>query len=356
MTNDLTKLSQFETTASELIITLTSELPAIVDDLETQFPATKIPVDLANKDEYGFLTSVIKKIKVPKIALEKDRKAIKGPVITVGKQIDDAAREYRERLEKLLKPWVAAKKAHDEEVELAKRRLAEEEEAVIDRIAVIKAIPGANIGHSATTILDVVNSLRDYDCEWAKKFDMQEKATTERDSAIASLLILHSTATMEEQQEQIALEATEKRLAGEEAARVKLAEDQAELKAAQDKMELEKKAVQDAAERVAKKEKAAAEAEAKLIRDQEQAITDAIVAKEQAERDEVARLAKVAENDRLVAEAKARQAEAEKQAKENHEGNVREAVQDLKALGINAADACVEAIINGEIRHIVWVD
>jgi hypothetical protein len=106
MTTIQSEIAKLEATGSELIISMTDELPVLISELKEKYPADAVPANLSDKESMAAVKAAIREIKEPRISLEKDRKALKGPVLELGKKIDNAARPHRVALEKLQQPWV----------------------------------------------------------------------------------------------------------------------------------------------------------------------------------------------------------------------------------------------------------
>lgn len=317
-----------------------------------------VPEDLSDKDNYAFAQSAIRAIKPIRTGVEKKRKELKADALAWGRKVDSKAKEIKDKLLAIEKPFADAKKAYDTKVELEKREKAKREEERIDRIAEriagIKALVSVHVSSTAEQIEKEINQLGKEEAtfdDWAMEFS--GKAEDAIRASLDGLKELHHLKTQQEklaaeQEEQRKKDEAEKaeqeRIAKEEQAKreKELAEEQAKLAAEKEKMEAEK---------------------AKLEKER-QKIEQERLAEEQRKQEEKARLEKEAEAERIRAEQQAKEAEQAKQVQQetapsNQNGYTdgwRNAANAIKAIVGDKAKAkqLMDAITSGNIPNIAY--
>ena len=316
--------------------------------------------DLNDKVEFELVRVACSDLKKKRTSVEHRRKDLKADALAYGKKVDSAARDIKEKISAIEDPIAAKMKEFKEQQEIKRLeviRLEEERiDIIVEKIASIKALPGGLIQSDSQTVAVSMTKLQ-AECEsflWAAEFaEKAEKAFTETISTLNELYAMKDKA---EQADRLLAENEEKRKA-EEAERMK---------------DEEKRKAEEAAVLAVEQER--------LRKEREE--LDAELAKMQAERDklesdkakieqeknaaelEKKRVAAAEESKRVAAEKiKAEEEAAKLKAEENKKRNsemVKEALADMDNVfavsDTGDIDELLKAIINGDIRHIQWVD
>lgn len=229
----------------------------------------EVPEDLRVKANYKLVAGAHGVFKKTLSRIEATRKERKASILEQGRFIDSSAKMVKELIEEIKTPFTTAKENFDTKLEVEKREkaLAEEKrvDAIVDRIAGIKALVEANISSSSAVIQDIILKLQQegYTESWAAEFT--EKANSAIDEVHIKLGKLFDMKYQQEQAAQLAAEAEDKRIADEEAARVererlaeearvKLAEEQAKLAEEREKLAAEQKKLDDERARIAEEQ------------------------------------------------------------------------------------------------------
>ena len=274
----------------------------ILSEYESLFPADAIPKDLANKENYAKVKQGLAVGRKLKSTLENWRKAEKKDALDYGRKVDGHAKGIKARVLAVYDPMHQAKAAHDTAVEIAKREAKEAEEKriqdIADRIAAVKAAPGANIDSDSDQLSQVIRTINDTvtDCSWAEEFE--DKAIEAGEAVLAQLSRMEDKAIELEQAKEIAAKVEADRIAKDKAAREaqqaendRLARENAVI---QKKMDQERKALEAEKAKVAEAQKAIDDEKAKIaaqkvaaeqqVKAAEQKLKDEAAAKELAER------------------------------------------------------------------------
>jgi len=353
----------------ELLIPNIDEM--VVQEYENLFPVDAIPADLSDKESYAMVQDGIRVGTQLKTTVEKWRKDEKAEALAHGRKVDAHAKTFSERVVAVLAPMKQAKKDHDTAITIAKAEKEEKEQArvqgIADRIANIKAIPGANIGSTADQVHEAIGSLINTQMEWAEEHE--EAASKAADAAIEALSELYAMKVQSEENDRIAAENEQKRKDAEaqlaednRIAAQKLADDRAALENEMAKIQAEKDSL---AAEVAR-EKAAIQAEKdKLEGERKEAERQAEVKKQAAEFAVEEAKRKAAENEaRIKAEELEAKEEKKRLVKLEAERSEREAVAAKaihrllkklapKPLSAQASDI-LGAIVAGDIPAVTF--
>lgn len=346
MSTELTKVSQFQAIGDDLIVSMTSEVVDIQKDLEEKYPVESIPTDLSVKENYETVKAALREIKKPRIALEKDRKAIKSVPFGLCKKIDAAAKPIMESLVSLETSWKNAKTEYDEAVEREKFEKAQAENARIEtiksRIEEIRMMPITNMDKDSLELSDILIGMDAilFDDNWnQEEIEKANSVIAETKEKLATLI------EGKQAQEEVQRQQEEREAALEEEKRLAEAKAQAEREEQDRKNKIE-------AERLAKikaeQEAAAKEAEEKLERERAAFEEEKRIAREKQEA--IEREAREVEEKRLAAikeEQEEKEAkEREKAAREAEEKRQRDLAENLNRRVAEATEA-IEAILNG---------
>jgi len=305
----------------------------ILSEYESLFPADAIPKDLANKENYAKVKQGLAVGRKLKSTLENWRKAEKKDALDYGRKVDGHAKGIKARVLAVYDPMHQAKAAHDTAVEIAKREAKEAEEKriqdIADRIAAVKAAPGANIDSDSDQLSQVIRTINDTvtDCSWAEEFE--DKAIEAGEAVLAQLSRMEDKAIELEQAKEIAAKVEADRIAKDKAAREaqqaendRLARENAVI---QKKMDQERKALEAEKAKVAEAQKAIDDEKAKIAAQKAAAEQQVKAAKEQKEKDEAAAKELAERKAKLKAEQDQKRKEAEAN-KEKTCGDILQAV------------------------------
>lgn len=147
-------LQQASQSVSEFVIDLRQEVEAI----EKQY-ADIVPI-ATTKDGYKHCKAVRAELMPIKTGIDKQRKALKQPILEAGKLIDSSLNPLIDRVANVMKPFVDAYQAVDNEI----KRKEEERKATIEKsFADLHSIGYAAMGQTSNAIEGLIEELSEFD-------------------------------------------------------------------------------------------------------------------------------------------------------------------------------------------------
>jgi chromosome segregation ATPase len=335
--------------------------------------AGELPAVVASTKDRHACAEVRQHVRGVRVAVEKQRKALKADALEYSRKVDSIAKEITAAIREIEGPITERIDAYDAEVE---RRRQEKEEAerqrvkaIQDRIACITASPSLMVGRpiekmeeefARVSAIVIDDSFEEY----------QDEAVDAQVQAVQRLDEMIQEAVAEAQRQRDARIEAERLRAEEEAERARMAEERKKLDAEraelerQREMEAESRRMQAEADRVARQREEAEAAERRRAEEE----------RLQAEREELEAERREMERQRAEAEVKAA---AEREAKEAEERRLREEeerkqreaqdterrdqamadaaahiVDGVRTISLDDARKIVAAIAAGSIPHI----
>ena len=202
-------LQQASNEVSAFVVDLREEVEAI----ESQY-ADIVPV-ATTKDGYKYCKSVRADLMPIKSGIDKQRKALKQPIIDAGKLIDSSLNPLIERVESVMRPFISAYQEVDNEI---KRKEEARKQQIETQFGKLHALAYDAMGQTSTVIETLIEELSEFDFNP----DVFQERTNEAVSLQAELMekltqMLTSAIASEEQAKQAQ---EQQRIADEQAKRL----------------------------------------------------------------------------------------------------------------------------------------
>lgn len=297
-------------------------------------------------EQYQFVLKGHKRLVKARTSIEKTRKELKAPALEYGKKVDDIAKEFQAKIaatETALQ--IARKTVEDHEQRKLEEAEAAERQRVADieaKITAIRDLP-LTFFNSSDQIKAAIESVSVPSVDNFEEF--HDKAIATYTATMQHLEAAYDTKVKAEQADRLEAERQE-REAKERAVR------EAKERADREAFEAEQRAFrekQEAAERAARAQ------QEEINRQRAELEAEQLAAKQKAEREEREKQ-EAAERAAHEAEEKKAKAAREKADKKLFEQRKNESVEDItEEFTFGKADALIDAIIAGKVRHIKWV-
>ncbi len=139
---------------------------AVLEALKAQY---SVVPDCSTKKGYKETKAALSVLRPIRTGLEKERKKLKADALEYGRRVDSVAKEIKETIEGIEKPFLDAKAAEDEKIEAAKKLDDERKAKILSKIEAIKAAP-MKLPRNAERIQQAIDNLKAINFEAFQEF------------------------------------------------------------------------------------------------------------------------------------------------------------------------------------------